>query len=228
MIVFGHRGARGEAPENTLSGFGFALGLGVDGLELDVRLSADGQLVVIHDETVDRTTDAAGPVAAFRADQLARLDARGSCPEWPQRVGVPTLEQVLRQTPFVLVRQNSRGEVELSVRGSDSRQAALLLDGLPLTLGWDHRTDASLIPTTGVRRVTLVRGLSSVLTGPNALGGVIAVDLNTPTNQRGTAGTMDPQVVQIFKKWGFAWGGDWSYTDPMHFEIGALLTTPRR
>ncbi len=92
----------------------------------------------------------------------------------------PTLEQVLRQTPFVLVRQNSRGEVELSVRGSDSRQAALFVDGLPLTLGWDHRTDASLIPTTGVRRVTLVRGLSSVLTGPNALGGVIAVDLNTP------------------------------------------------
>ena len=95
MIVFGHRGARGEAPENTLAGFAFALGLGVDGLELDVRLSADGQLVVIHDETVDRTTDATGPVAAFTADQLALLDARGSCPEWPERVGVPTLEQVL-------------------------------------------------------------------------------------------------------------------------------------
>jgi len=95
VIVFGHRGGRGEAPENTLAGFAFALGLGVDGLELDVRLSADGQLVVIHDETVDRTTDATGPVAAFTADQLALLDARGSCPEWPERVGVPTLEQVL-------------------------------------------------------------------------------------------------------------------------------------
>jgi hypothetical protein len=90
----------------------------------------------------------------------------------------PLLEQVLRQTPFVLVRQNARGEVELSVRGSDSRQAALLLDGLPLTLGWDHRADASLIPTTGVRRLTLVRGLGSLLSGPNALGGVIAVELN--------------------------------------------------
>ena len=95
MIVFGHRGARGEAPENTLAGFGYARRLGVDGLELDVRLSADRQLVVIHDETVDRTTDATRPVAQYTADQLSRLDARGSCPEWPERVVVPTLEQVL-------------------------------------------------------------------------------------------------------------------------------------
>ena len=92
----------------------------------------------------------------------------------------PALEQVLRQTPFVLVRQNSRGEAELSVRGSDSRQAALLLDGLPLTLGWDHRADASLIPATGIQRLTLVRGLSSLLAGPNVLGGVIAIDVNVP------------------------------------------------
>jgi iron complex outermembrane receptor protein len=92
----------------------------------------------------------------------------------------PTLDQVLRQTPFVLVRQNSRGEAELSVRGSDSRQAAVLVDGLPLTLGWDHRADPSLVPSTGVERVTLVRGLASLLAGPNTLGGVIAVDVNAP------------------------------------------------
>ena len=52
----------------------------------------------------------------------------------------------------------------------------------------------------------------------------IAIDLDASTNGRGTAGTMDPRVVSIFKQWGFRWGGDWSYTDPMHFEIGALLT----
>lgn len=51
----------------------------------------------------------------------------------------------------------------------------------------------------------------------------IAIDLDASTNGRGTRGTMDPRVVQIFKQWGFRWGGDWSYTDPMHFEIGALL-----
>jgi iron complex outermembrane receptor protein len=117
--------------------------------------------------------------------RAATVGGAGAVVVRPDSLPIPTqpaplLEQVLRQTPFVLVRQNSRGEVELSVRGSDSRQAALLLDGLPLTLGWDHRTDASLIPSTGIRRLTLVRGLSSLLNGPNALGGVIAVELNTP------------------------------------------------
>jgi hypothetical protein len=51
----------------------------------------------------------------------------------------------------------------------------------------------------------------------------LALDLNVPGNQRGTVGEMDRGVVAIFKKWGFAWGGDWSYTDPMHFEMNALV-----
>jgi hypothetical protein len=51
----------------------------------------------------------------------------------------------------------------------------------------------------------------------------IAVDLNTPGNQRGTVGEMDRQVVSIFKRWGFAWGGDWNYTDPMHFEMAQIV-----
>ena len=54
----------------------------------------------------------------------------------------------------------------------------------------------------------------------------IAIDLDAATNYRGIRGTMDPRVVDIFKRWGFRWGGDWSYTDPMHFELGALLSSP--
>jgi len=54
----------------------------------------------------------------------------------------------------------------------------------------------------------------------------LALDLNVPGNQRGTTGEMDRGVVSIFKTWGFAWGGDWSYTDPMHFEM-AQLVDPR-
>ena len=50
-----------------------------------------------------------------------------------------------------------------------------------------------------------------------------AIDLNAADNQRGTAGKMDRTVVTIFKKWGFAWGGDWHYTDPMHFELARLV-----
>jgi hypothetical protein len=54
----------------------------------------------------------------------------------------------------------------------------------------------------------------------------IAVDLNVPGNQRGTVGAINRDVVSIFKRWGFAWGGDWNYTDPMHFEL-ARLVSPR-
>lgn len=89
----------------------------------------------------------------------------------------PSLEQALRELPFVLVRQNSRGETELSLRGSDSRQVAVMLDGVPLTLGWDHRSDPSLVPLTGAQRLVLVRGLSSLLHGPNVLGGIVEVDV---------------------------------------------------
>lgn len=87
------------------------------------------------------------------------------------------LERLLREVPFLLMRQNSRGESELSVRGSESRQVAVLLDGMPLTLGWDHRTDPSLVPLTGISEVTVVRGLSSVLGGPNVLGGTVTFGL---------------------------------------------------
>ncbi|HEX5829850.1 MAG TPA: TonB-dependent receptor [Gemmatimonadaceae bacterium] len=89
----------------------------------------------------------------------------------------PSLEQALRVVPFVGVRQNSRGEVELTMRGSDSRQVAVLLDGVPLTLGWDHRSDPSLLPLSGASSLTVVRGLASLLQGPNTLGGVVELDV---------------------------------------------------
>ena len=54
----------------------------------------------------------------------------------------------------------------------------------------------------------------------------IALDLNVPGNRRGTVGEIDRRVVDIFKRWGFAWGGDWGYTDPMHFEMDAVVRAP--
>lgn len=89
----------------------------------------------------------------------------------------PTMEQVLRTMPLIQIRTNSRGEAQPALRGSEDRQIAVLVDGVPLTLGWDHRTDLSIIPLTAARSVTLLRGLSSVLYGPNTLGGVVEVDV---------------------------------------------------
>lgn len=98
----------------------------------------------------------------------------------------PLLEDALRESPFVHVRQNSRGEMELSIRGSDSRQAAVLVDGVPLSIGWDHRVDPSLVPITGAQNLVIVRGLGSVLNGPNTLGGTIEV---SPDDMFGRLGT---------------------------------------
>ncbi|MGM0571257.1 glycerophosphodiester phosphodiesterase [Marinobacter sp.] len=101
MIVYGHRGARGEAPENTLAGFTTAYRHGIRHFELDVQLSSDGVPVVIHDLTLDRTTGKPGKVANHTSAELAGLDARQNAAPWPDPVGIPTLEQVLNACPEV-------------------------------------------------------------------------------------------------------------------------------
>ena len=101
MILFGHRGAKGEAPENTVAGFAYARNLGIDAFELDIRLTADERLVVMHDATVDRTTDGSGPVSKYTTAELARLDARADFPLWPERIGVPVLDEILESLPDV-------------------------------------------------------------------------------------------------------------------------------
>ncbi|HEY3043430.1 MAG TPA: glycerophosphodiester phosphodiesterase [Vicinamibacterales bacterium] len=73
--VFAHRGGSALAPENTMAAFDRGLALGADGLELDVRLSRDGVVVVHHDRTLERTTNLSGPIANHTADELARADA---------------------------------------------------------------------------------------------------------------------------------------------------------
>ncbi len=95
----------------------------------------------------------------------------------PLGVAAATGAELLRRLPFLYVRQNSRGETELSVRGSESRQAAVFFEGVPLTLTWDARTDVSIVPMAGVQRIEYVRGLSSLLAGPNAIGGTVAMRL---------------------------------------------------
>jgi glycerophosphoryl diester phosphodiesterase len=105
--VFGHRGAAGLAPENTLASFALALALGAEVLEFDVHASRDGIIVVIHDATLDRTTDGAGPVREQTLYELQQLDA-GYCftrdpHDFPYRghgVRIPTFESVLRQFPL--------------------------------------------------------------------------------------------------------------------------------
>ncbi|MDX2184010.1 MAG: TonB-dependent receptor [Gemmatimonadaceae bacterium] len=88
-----------------------------------------------------------------------------------------TLDQALRTVPFVGVRTNSRGEVELSIRASDSRTPSVMLEGAPLSAGWDGRADPSLAPLTAATGLRVTRAAPSVLLGPNILGGVVEVSL---------------------------------------------------
>lgn len=94
-LVFAHRGYSSQAPENTLVAFRAAVDVGVDGIELDIQLSSDGELVVIHDESLKRTTNGSGMVCQHTLAELKALDAGA----WfaPRFVGVqiPTLGEVL-------------------------------------------------------------------------------------------------------------------------------------
>ena len=122
----------------------------------------------VHGVTVNvtRPTTTSGGSAAVEV----RIDSLNVVP-------LPTMEQVLRAMPLVQIRENSRGEAQPSLRGSDDRQIAVLMDGIPLTLGWDNRSDLSVIPLSAALDIRLIRGLSSVLYGPNVLGGVVEIDV---------------------------------------------------
>jgi glycerophosphoryl diester phosphodiesterase len=109
--VTGHRGAAGLEPENTLRSFQRALDLGVDAIELDVHLTKDQHLVVIHDATVDRTTDGSGEVSDLTLHKIQQLDAG---------LGehVPTLQEVIN-----LVAKSAILQIELKGLGVEHKVA---------------------------------------------------------------------------------------------------------
>ncbi len=126
--VIGHRGASGDAPENTIPSFDLALSQGADALELDIRLSADGVPMVHHDPTLERTTDGHGPLAAASSSELARLDAGArfmpDATSYPWRgrgATIPTLAEVLDRYPGVPLL------IELKVAEAERPVADLLL-----------------------------------------------------------------------------------------------------
>jgi glycerophosphoryl diester phosphodiesterase len=108
MHKIGHRGAKGYVAENTLASFQKAIELGVDGIELDVHLSLDGKVMVIHDDTIDRTTSGNGFVKDFTAKELKQFD-------------IPTLESV-----FELVNRKCLINVELKTFETADKVAELI------------------------------------------------------------------------------------------------------
>jgi glycerophosphoryl diester phosphodiesterase len=120
-LIFAHRGGARMAPENTMPALDNGMALGADGLEIDVQLSSDGIPVVIHDQTLERTTDRAGPVTLLTASELARVDAGyrferdGAFPFRGQGIGVPLLDDVLKRHPGArMIIEMKGGQPELA------------------------------------------------------------------------------------------------------------------
>lgn len=94
-LIFGHRGASGTHPENTMPAFFEAARVHADGIELDVQLTKDGEVVIIHDEKVDRTTDGKGYVKNFTLAELKKLNAGSRFQDGKYFAEIPSLEEFL-------------------------------------------------------------------------------------------------------------------------------------
>lgn len=140
-LVYAHRGGAALAPENTFAAFDRGLALGADGLELDVQLAGDGIAVVLHDATLDRTTDATGAVSSFTAAELAAVDAGyrfspdGHFPFRGQGLGVPRLRDVLVRYP--------RTPLIVELKGSGAELATAVVDEILAAGALDHVTVGS-------------------------------------------------------------------------------------
>ena len=111
-LIVAHRGDQESAPENTLDAFLSAVEKGADGIEIDVRLSKDGYVMVMHDRHLDRTTNAKGPAGTLTLDELKTLDAGSWFHPRFKGTRVPTLEEV-----FEILPRSYLVNVELKVRG---------------------------------------------------------------------------------------------------------------
>ena len=129
-LVIAHRGGAALRPENTLEAFEHALALGADVLEMDVRATADGAIVVIHDATLERTTDGRGPVSSFTLAELRKLDAGyrwtadggRTYPFRGRGVRVPALTEVFERFP--------EARMNIEIKPADPAFAASLCDSI--------------------------------------------------------------------------------------------------
>jgi glycerophosphoryl diester phosphodiesterase len=114
-LVIGHRGANTHAPENTLAAFRLAAEQGADAIEFDVRATADGHLVVIHDPSLERTTDRQGQIDRLTLEEVRRADAGGRRGQAFAGERVPLLEEVL-----AVARGTLLVDIELKVTGIEA------------------------------------------------------------------------------------------------------------
>jgi len=148
-VVFAHRGASKFAPENTLASFQKAMDMGAQALELDVTLSRDGKVVVIHDDRVDRTSNGSGEVSDLLLADIQKLDAGSWFSPQFKDEKIPTLEEV-----FNLVKEKALINIELKNAGKQNEELVKKTAELVHT----HKLHKTLIFSSFIpRNVRLVR-----------------------------------------------------------------------
>ncbi|MDR7208320.1 glycerophosphodiester phosphodiesterase family protein [Flavobacterium piscis] len=145
MLKIAHRGAKGYEPENTLQAFQKALDLHADGIELDVHLSADGYIIVMHDETIDKMTNGKGAVNTFTLAELKSFLIDG-------QHKIPTLNEV-----FDLVDKKCFINVELK-NADTSKNVVSLIEEYITKKGWDY--DHFIISSFDWNALTEVKNLN--------------------------------------------------------------------
>jgi glycerophosphoryl diester phosphodiesterase len=158
-LIYGHRGAKGEAPENTLTGFQQCLEHGVRRCELDLHQSRDGELMVIHDPTLKRTTGHRGKVVEHDAADLVHYDARQGGPGWKTPCPIPRLAELFEKCPFE--------HWQLEVKSASKARAAKMVEAIAELTARHDLTDKVTVTSSSrevlsaLKRLTpqLARGL---------------------------------------------------------------------
>jgi glycerophosphoryl diester phosphodiesterase len=202
VIVYGHRGARGEAPENTIAGCRHAVERGVRRLEIDLQLSKDGQLVVLHDTTIKRTVGQRGKVSDFTASELSKMDSRASGTPWPNKkgTGIPTLTALVEALPEIV-------HWQLELKSGRSKYNTQLVDTLADWLS-NHpaaKTSSHVVTCSEPMLLTEVKrqlpgqqtGYVSTTTYPNMIVESCACDYLV-----GHWSTMNPLIIRRLQKQG--------------------------
>ncbi|MCO5215869.1 MAG: hypothetical protein M9934_08385 [Thermomicrobiales bacterium] len=136
--IVSHRGARFEVPENTIPAFEHAIRLGMTTVEFDVHITADGELVVIHDATVDRTTNGTGAVNELTLAELKVLDARSMHQLWSEPVGIPTFREVM-------LTLSEMPHMEVEIKRDTPENMQRVVDGVLATLDDLGRTEGVVL-----------------------------------------------------------------------------------
>lgn len=173
MLVVAHRGAPHQAPENTLASFRAALAIGVDAIELDVHCSRDGELVVIHDQALARTTNGRGLVHEQSLDELRALDAGGWFAPTFAGEGIPTLDEAIETI-------GTRAALQVEIKGATAGVA----EATVATLRRHRRLADTLVTSFHLDRLPIVSSLEpSLATGALVWG-------RTPDGRAMTAAEM--------------------------------------